>query len=398
MQVVLRPEETSLDEQQQRTLDRGVRRLEAAIARYARHRTRIDVETFDRDDGWTEVQLELLIPADEPGGSGETLVARALGLEAATATEEAFAHLFQQFDEYRWRTNPALRARVLRRARTAPRGTPPPKGTPEDWQGRLLREAVPVLHRVALHEIIARQLQGDLEPGWVDPMELVDEALADALPDFASRGDVGVAAATARLTARLLEVLDRHVAEYHLQETEEVPWDEGVADYPEKWWVSDLGREIMEWWVPDTDLSLDEFISEPEIEDRDHRDAAALDPAAAVEEREVRHRMFQALFQLPDDLRRVFSQVALDGWTPATVAAAGGGDEAAVRRRVREAADQLARVLGRDPEGVRLDPDRVFALYQELGTELRDLRAGLRHEALTQSQRPPAREAGPTAR
>lgn len=322
-------------------LEEGISRLQRRINRFGLTDD-IELETWvETEDGGTRVRFELRAP-------GDVQTAAVTHPEPPRAVRSAMELLLQRFDNYNFELDPA-RWRPGAHARAEEAGV-------EAFRDRLLRHALPALHRVARHDIELATAEGaELPPAYLDPADIVDAAVAAVLDEL--RPEDGVVAATERLVEALREELAIEVRRAGHALDENIHLDApGQA----------LGAAPPIEPVPDENVDphrtrdlpdLDELIAESE----------ALDPEALVGERRSREVLVRALFDVPEPLRQLFAQVVLDEWSEKTVAAAWRREQVEVAALVHAATVRLA-------ERLELDHDQVLDTYQALGRRLREER------------------------
>jgi len=318
--------------------------MEARAERYPEYWTELEVVVEHTGNDVDEVELRLAL-------SGHEIEVAERGRSLPQLLEAAFDDLFRRFDAYRLVANRTLRERVEQRIGRARR-------VDAQMDDLLVRRLYPVLLRAAQHEIAVRQVEGDLEPGLVDPVEAADMVLADAWGELDP--DVSEVDAAMHLEDRLLAVLDEIAEARHEHEEQDVSLN---AEVPDGFAVSPEGEEIGDLWTLD-EVAFEETVPDPEE-----------DLEAIWQRQELRDTLSQALFQLPRDARRAFSQVVIDGWAPDALAAAQGRTLRAVLDEVDVAAHDLAHHLSRS--GTAWSADRVKELYGALGERLRDERLAL---------------------
>ena len=94
-----------------------------------------------------------------------------------TAIRRAFDAVAKQFDDYRVRARASLWARrhLQHRGRRPVWLADEAQERPSERAAVLLRDRLlPIALRMAREEILLRQADGRFEPGWVDPVEVVD--------------------------------------------------------------------------------------------------------------------------------------------------------------------------------------------------------------------------------
>ncbi|MBW1880176.1 MAG: hypothetical protein JRI25_02800 [Deltaproteobacteria bacterium] len=360
MKVEIHRQRVPWDEPSERMLRRAVRSMDARARRYPDYWSELDIHVDEVEGGLEEIKLSLVL-------AGHEIVVDRYGKDVPALIEDAFSELFRQFDGYRLAANRTLRQRVDRRLARGRNGAALPiRG--EGPKRQLVMDLYPVLLRVAQHEVAVRQIEGDLEPGLVDPVELVDMVLAEGLP--AIDPDMTVPQAVARLQNHLVEILQETVLEIHEHSGTDVSLDADIRSNGNAFAVSGLGEEIQDLWAPREvdEMLLEEVFSDP----------AAINPEVFWTRRELRDTMVHALFRLPDDRRRIFSQVVIDGWVPDAVAAALERDQAEVEGEVTAAARDIARALS--TRAIVWSSDRVVEVFEALRHQLHDERRDLRGE------------------
>jgi DNA-directed RNA polymerase specialized sigma24 family protein len=267
--------------------------------------------------------------------------------------------LLREFDAWRLRANPALRARVEARAARPASGRLPALSSPTSSRNQMLAELMPKLLRFARHEVAVRQVRGDLEPGWLDPVELVEEAICQGLPSIPEHASAPVAARL--LSHAMLAVLDAHVSEAATANLQDVSIDSEPPSPAPHLAASMQDDGIYDFWQPETNLLLEDLVADPD----------SIDPETNLQDLQVREALVHALFRLPDAPRRVFEQVVLDDWSEADVASVSVLREHEVRLCVEDCLNRLSSLLS---IGARIPPVQVRALYAELGRTLDDER------------------------
>lgn len=341
MKVDIHRQDVPWNDEAERALKRAVRQTEARAERYPQYWTELDVRIDEHDDGLDEIRITLIL-------SGQQVQIETAGDDLPRTIREAFDELFREFDAYRLSSNRTLRERVDRRLQREPT---PPGG---DGVNDMMREVYPVLLRIAQHEVGVRQIEGDLEPGLVDPIEVVDIVLAKG---FGAIDDgMTVVRAAQVLQDQMIQVLDEIQVDIVDHREHDVPL-EREPDFA----ISEIGQEIQDWWLVE-DATMRDVIPDPDTGD--------LDEVWADQER--RDALTHALFRLHDSPRRLFSQVVIDGWPVDAVAAALDRDQDRVEAEIDQAAHDLAHLLSM--RGTTWSADRVREVYAGLGERLRNER------------------------
>ena len=356
MQVELSRGHLTWNRAARRAWHRGVTRLQARIHRYGLEGTRLEGWFSETGPDLVESKLELTLP---------DLILRSHASEATLPelVQESFHHLFLLFDAWRLRVNPKLRIQVAargeRRAQRAETGLIKREENWERFHQDVAVWAHGPLRREAAHQLALLQAQGDIEPGWLDPIDLVDDALAEVLPSLDPAQ--GLAMAVVSLRQQLQAVLDERTRDHEIQVRTELSVDDHPPQLSPEKGLSWLETEIGEIWTPDEELVLEDVLADPN----------AADPTEIVAEREVRSTLVRALFGLDATTRAVFEQVVLDGYAPETVAGHEPIEVEHVEALVGGASEELAGALSGE---LALDPMQVYRLYANLGEQLREER------------------------
>ncbi len=339
------------------TWQRGVTRLQARIHRYGLEDTKLEAWFSETGPDLLESKLELTLP---------DLILRSHASEAALPelVQESFHHLFLLFDAWRLRVNHGLRKQVAargeRRTQREETGLIRRHDSWKDFDEQVAKWAHGPLRREAAHQLALLQAQGDVEPGWLDPLDVVEDVLAEILPVL--DGNQGLALAVVKLRQGLQAHLEELVREHEVQLRTELSVDDMAPQLSPEKGLAWLETEIGEIWTDDRDLVLEDVLA----------DAHAADPTEVVAEREVRSLLVKALFGLDSTTRAVFEQVVLDGYSPETVAGHEPIEADHVERMVVGASKQLAEALSGE---LTLEPIQVYRLYAGLGEQLREERA-----------------------
>lgn len=327
-----------------------VRRTGALAARRGLAPIRLHASVERAEDGRVGVRVTAETPV-------ETLRADHVDDTLLPALGRVFERLHGVMDGFLTRHQPAFHALVetRRRALAARALAARAKPVEDGWRQGLIVRALAAVQRAAQHEVAILQAEGVVAPGQLDPGDLVDEVIADMLPLLTVGMDAGEVAF--RMQDRVHE---RAVALAAAGDgVEEVDYDGGVDSVLEGGARSELSRELYEFRVVDEEWRLHEVVSDP--------DAQPIDEIVAVQE--ARHVLINALFHLPDEDRRVFAAVVVDGLGVQSVAAARGEEESAVAHRVSRASRVLAERLW---PGMAGGDTRAVEVYDALGRLGRD--------------------------
>ncbi|MFO0704433.1 MAG: hypothetical protein U0517_00430 [Candidatus Andersenbacteria bacterium] len=139
-----------------------------------------------------------------------------------------------------------------------------------------------------------------LEANELDPVELVDEAVARLLED--KRG--ASLKPGRRLLGMVSEVVHEQVGSLEERERREISAEGNVKDPAEEAGFRTLGEHVLDFWQPDKDDSIYAFIPDPHVPDE----------AELLALRERQSELYQALDTLPAKQRQNFTLLAVAGW------------------------------------------------------------------------------------
>jgi DNA-directed RNA polymerase specialized sigma24 family protein len=226
------------------------------------------------------------------------------------------------------------------------------KEAPTRMPNQIVEEVYPFLRRVATEKVALYQATNGIEPGYMDPDEIVDEVLVERIESVDP--EAGMAEVKRQLFEGILAAIKRHVAEYEADSANLVSTELDIPELDEKIELSTLGDEVLDFWVLDEDLLLEDVIESP-----DHRT-----PEEIVADKEARHVLLNALLRLSPRARYIFSSYVMDDNSISDVAAFVGEKIEQTEEALRDATRRLRSLLT-ERENL-LTEDGVLALYRRM--------------------------------
>jgi RNA polymerase sigma factor (sigma-70 family) len=192
--------------------------------------------------------------------------------------------------------------------------------------GRYLKN----LQHFVRHELAYLQAVGDLLPAELTPEDVVDGVLLRAYRELAERSpERKVKSWLIRLAREHLEAEVRRAKSWRSRTPRRL--EEDVAETPRVRHVFTLGDEILDFYLPDEDLKLEDIIPDLEVPT----------PEEEAETQELRRCASAALAALPRDWRRALLLSHVEELSGPELARAVGRPEPEVRRIVEYARQYL---------------------------------------------------------
>ncbi len=184
-----------------------------------------------------------------------------------------------------------------------------------------LRPLLRDLYRIARREILFYQLTGELPPGYLDPGDVVDEAVLWAYEHYdqiVSTGDLAFA-----LHKKVLEILKREIEKLKAEGHEAVPVEESVP-------LTDVRYKLKEdvespFYEPEQ-LRWEDVLPAGEV----------VEPEEALSAEELSNLIMRELSRLALEKRQAFVWHVLDGLSVTEIAKLQGRDEEEVSRDIEE--------------------------------------------------------------
>ena len=203
-----------------------------------------------------------------------------------------------------------------------------------------LRPLLRDLYRIARREILFYQLTGELPPGYLDPAEVVDEAVLWAYENYdqiVATGDLAFA-----LHRKILEILRREIEKLRAEGHEAIPVEETLP-------LDDVRYKLKE----DTDSP---FYEVERLRWEDVLPAGeVIEPEETLSAEELSNLIMRELSRLPLEKRQAFVWHVLDGLSITEIAKLLGRDEESVARDIEEVQRYIKerwQALGAKPKAV----------------------------------------------
>ncbi len=230
------------------------------------------------------------------------------------AVNGCISALLRQFDKVRLRNLPVLRKKARSRLAKRNEMADVEPGRFAKIPSQIIEELYPSLRRIATEKVALYQATTGIEPGYLDPDEVVDDVLVAMI------GTLDPGASAVELKKRFFRateaLIKARIRDYEVDSNNFVTTDGEVIEADEKIELSSLGDEILDFWVLDEELYLEDVIEAPE----------SRSPEDIVSDKEARHVLMNALLRLPSRSRYVFTSYVMDENSIDDVAAFVGED------------------------------------------------------------------------
>lgn len=179
-------------------------------------------------------------------------------------------------------------------------------GNDEAAYEQFIEQDVRVAEDFARKELEYHESLNDLQDNAVEPADMVDEAIARLLEE--KRGKALTHGK--RLQAMILEVVHDTVNKLEERERRETSIEGNAKDPAEEAGFRTLGEHVLDFWQPDQDLTVQEYIADPDVPT----------PQEILDMKDRQDSIYKALNALPRAWRENFVLMAVSGWTPEDVA------------------------------------------------------------------------------
>lgn len=355
MDLVLHSNNVHIPQHAKNLLNQKSKSLSHRLGRY-NTRNRQLIANFNQDEhGGVEIQLKLEL-------EGEILHVAKRKPNIPHGIKDAMRAMYRQFDRWRLHRNPNLQLHVKRRRRARQDNLDlfarAEFYADEAASAEKFRDLYTSLLRIATHEIAEQQADANIEPGYLDPVEIVDQVMVNFLAEIKkSQNEPWQLKQRGRrlIAEQIHKILS---AEEELSE-KNLSLDLDVPESSESLELSSLGDEILDFWVVDEDMLMADMIGDPH----------AKTPEEIVGDREGRKALLNALLRIPADSRYVFGAIAMDNESPKDLANYLGYSEDRVMLEFDLASKRLARIIS-GPDHT-YSPGEVKNIYSELGEKFR---------------------------
>lgn len=342
--VVVRSEDFQLSHFAQNVLQRKAERFVRRVRRFIDDVNPIEVK-ISKEEGHVRIEATLHLGKD-------TLRVVKAATNEIEAVRDSMNALLRQFDKVRLRKVPALLHKTLARGRRRRVAVAPTEPALTKLPNQIIEELFPFLRRVATEKVALYQATYGIEPGYMDPDEIVDEVLVQFIETI--NPEDGMIEVKRQLFEAVLGAIRKQVAAYEVDSQRTVSTELDIPELDEKIELSTLGDEVLDFWVLDEDLKLEDVIEAPE----------GKTPEDVVADKEARQVLMNALLRLPPRARYVFSSYVMDDNAIADVAAFIDESVEQTEQLLRDATRSLRRFLT-ETENV-LSEEGVIALYRRM--------------------------------
>ncbi len=210
-----------------------------------------------------------------------------------------------------------------------------------------LRPLLRDLYRIARREVLFFQLTGDLPPGYLDPGDVVDEAVLWAYEHYdeiVAMGDL-----TFALHRKIMEIIHREIKKLREEGHEAVPVEDTLP-------LDDIRYKLKE----DTEspfyeveiLKWEDVLPAGEV----------VEPEEALSAEELSNLIMRELSRLPEEKRQAFVWHVLDGCSIMEIAKLQGRSEEEVERDIKEVQRYITerwRALGAKPKEIEEETEAM---------------------------------------
>ncbi len=212
-----------------------------------------------------------------------------------------------------------------------------------------LRPLLRDLYRIARREILFFQLTGDLPPGYIDPGDVVDEAVLWAYEHYdeiVATGDL-----TFALHRKILDIIHREIQKLKEEGHQAIPVEDTLP-------------------LDDVRYKLKEDVENPFYESEVLRwedvlpDGEVVEPEEALSAEELSNLIMRELSRLPEEKRQAFVWHVLDGCSIMEIAKLQGRSEEEVQRDIEEVRRYITerwKALGAKPKDLEEETEAAIA-------------------------------------
>lgn len=343
MNVTINSEQHELSSFADRVLRRKVGAVLNRLSRYGEH-SPVEFKISSQEH-------EILVEAKVDIG-GQRLQAAKKSPHEVDAVNGCISALLRQFDKVRLQKLPALRKKA--RSRTAKRNRVADAAPVRlaKIPSQIIEELYPSLRRMATEKVALYQATSGIEPGYLDPDEVVDDVLVAMIGTLDPESSaMEVKKRFFRATEALIKA---RIRDYEVDSDNLVSTDGEVIEADDKIELSSLGDEILDFWVLDEQLFLEDVMEAPDLRS----------PEDIVADKEARHVLLNALLRLPSRSRYVFTSYVMDENSIDDVAAFVGEDVEKTEHLLRSATQELRSYL--TESSTMISGESVVVLYRRM--------------------------------
>ncbi|MGB9772558.1 MAG: HPF/RaiA family ribosome-associated protein [Bacteroidota bacterium] len=231
-----------------------------------------------------------------------------------SAVTSSFDALIRDAERYKFMINRSLRAKRMRLRATQRSVLTTEEETAsqemsENARQKVFSDAVrnrlASLYNFARREVLHHQLSGDLEPGDISPIELVNEAIVNVFEK--SRSTFSEKEIEHLLYKEVWDILQREIDEVKASRAQSTSVEKIVENMPveeEPAAGGFSGDELFEYWEPEEVLHLEDVLPESTFPTQEQ----------ILEDGELQNLLVHALVRLPEIERRAFVLSDVEGF------------------------------------------------------------------------------------
>ncbi len=209
-----------------------------------------------------------------------------------------------------------------------------------------LRPLLRHLYRLARREILFFQLTGDLPPGYLDPGDVVDEAVLwayDHYDEIVGTGDLSFA-----LHHKIMDIIHREIKKVREQGHKAIPVEDTLPldDIRYK-----LKEDIENPFFETEILSWEDVLPAEEV----------VEPEEFLSAEELSNLIMREMSRLPEEKRQAFVWHVLDGYSPIEIAKLQGRTEEEVEKDIQEVRRYITekwKLLGPKPKDIEEETEK----------------------------------------
>ena len=231
-----------------------------------------------------------------------------------SAVTSSFDALIRDAERYKFMMNRSLRAKRMRLRATQRSVLTTEEETAsqemsENARQKVFSDAVrnrlASLYNFARREVLHHQLSGDIEPGDISPIELVNEAIVNVFEK--SRSTFSEKEIEHLLYKEVWDILQREIDEVKASRAQSTSVEKIVENMPveeEPAAGGFSGDELFEYWEPEEVLHLEDVLPESTFPTQEQ----------ILEDGELQNLLIHALVRLPEIERRAFVLSDVEGF------------------------------------------------------------------------------------
>lgn len=311
-------------------VQKKVRKLQRRLVRFPAENVFLEVKIEEEHPHKTYMsQLNLSIPHKK-------FVTKSTDSRPELAASKSFESLLKVVERYKI----SLSRKIFKKPQVKI-----PETTPRETKSLLenvLRKSAGKLYEFAKNEVVDLQLRGIINPGEIDPIEVVNEAIVSSIDEWkniTSNQDMEKV-----LFKAIMHSLEKFVNEVKRESNHKLYIEEPLNAIQEEELLSRIGDEVFssdsfgEYWEPDESLRLEDIIPDPN----------SVTPEFIIDSEDFQKLLRQSLSKLPEPERRAFQLIVVSGVDQKTASYVLNMDVKKVEAAVESATRKLTAILSNE--------------------------------------------------